>query len=187
MPKSVPEVINKVKYLSVNFYTIQARWLSQHVGSMSSCAKCIVQFLTHCHPYNSCLLHQTLHRNIVKILQNFDISFFIVIQHYYVQQYENLTFLFSFRGDSSNNSGDLFDDGMKSLKRLLPLYDTGWGSLYDLRHFTTHVAPNRARWDYHTTHITQLLLLATIDTDPVISSTAQRWKDYMNGHRAKHN
>ncbi|XP_042214711.1 D-glucuronyl C5-epimerase B-like [Homarus americanus] len=92
-----------------------------------------------------------------------------------------------FSGDSSNISGDLFEDGMRSLKRLLPLYDTGWGSLYDLRHFTTHVPPNRARWDYHTTHITQLLLLASIDTDPVISSTAQRWKDYMNGHRSKHN
>lgn len=92
-----------------------------------------------------------------------------------------------FSRDSSNKSRDLFEDGMKSLKKLLPLYDTGWGSLYDLRHFTTHVAPNRARWDYHTTHITQLLLLASIDTDPVISSTAQRWKDYMNGHRAKHN
>ncbi|XP_071527790.1 D-glucuronyl C5-epimerase B [Panulirus ornatus] len=92
-----------------------------------------------------------------------------------------------FSRELSNNSGDLFENGMRSLKRLLPLYDTGWGSLYDLRHFTTHVAPNRARWDYHTTHITQLLLLASIDTDPVISSTAQRWKDYMNGHRAKHN
>lgn len=88
---------------------------------------------------------------------------------------------------SSNNSGYLYEDGMKSLKKLLPLYDTGWGSLYDLRHFTTHVAPNRARWDYHTTHITQLLLLASIDPDPVISSTAQRWKDYMVGHRASHN
>ncbi|XP_066966223.1 D-glucuronyl C5-epimerase B [Macrobrachium rosenbergii] len=92
-----------------------------------------------------------------------------------------------FSTGTSNNSGDLFDEGMKSLKKLLPLFDTGWGSLYDLRHFTTHVAPNRARWDYHTTHITQLLLLASVDSDPVISSTAQRWKDYMVGHRASHN
>ncbi|KAK7016803.1 hypothetical protein SK128_003002 [Halocaridina rubra] len=89
--------------------------------------------------------------------------------------------------DSNNNSGDLFLEGMKSLKKLLPLFDTGWGSLYDLRHFTTHVAPNRARWDYHTTHITQLLLLASVDSDPVILSTAQRWKEYMVGHRASHN
>ncbi|KAG0726059.1 D-glucuronyl C5-epimerase B [Chionoecetes opilio] len=92
-----------------------------------------------------------------------------------------------FSNDDSGNSRALFESGMKSLKTLLPLYDTGWGSLYDLRHFTTHVAPNRARWDYHTTHITQLLLLASLDPDPILSSTALRWKDYMNGHKAKHN
>lgn len=89
--------------------------------------------------------------------------------------------------ESNSNGAELFADGMVSLKKLLPLFDTGWGSLYDLRHFTTHVAPNRARWDYHTTHITQLLLLASIDDDPVLSSTAQRWKEYMAGHRASHN
>ncbi|KAK8384878.1 hypothetical protein O3P69_014445 [Scylla paramamosain] len=92
-----------------------------------------------------------------------------------------------FSNDESDNSRELFDIGMRSLKTLLPLYDTGWGSLYDLRHFTTHVAPNRARWDYHTTHITQLLLLASLDPDPILSTTALRWKDYMNGHKAKHN
>lgn len=91
------------------------------------------------------------------------------------------------RLESNSNGAELFADGMVSLKKLLPLFDTGWGSLYDLRHFTTHVAPNRARWDYHTTHITQLLLLASIDDDPVLSSTAQRWKEYMAGHRASHN
>ncbi|KAK4298907.1 hypothetical protein Pmani_028777 [Petrolisthes manimaculis] len=95
--------------------------------------------------------------------------------------------------NSSSSSGQdtiadrLFREGMRSLKTLLPLFDTGWGSLYDLRHFTTHVPPNRARWDYHTTHITQLLLLSSLDPDPVLSSTAERWKDYMNGKRAKHN
>ncbi|CAL4115809.1 unnamed protein product [Meganyctiphanes norvegica] len=87
----------------------------------------------------------------------------------------------------SNIAEDLYEAGMNSLKKLLPLFDTGWGSLYDLRHFTTHVAPNLARWDYHTTHITQLLLLASIDDDPVLASTAQRWKEYMVGHRASHN
>lgn len=81
----------------------------------------------------------------------------------------------------------LYSAGMKSLKALLPLYDTGSGSIYDLRHFTLGVAPNLARWDYHATHINQLLLLATIDDDPILESTAARWTSYMKGKRAPHN
>lgn len=49
------------------------------------------------------------------------------------------------------------------------------------------VAPNLARWDYHATHVNQLLLLATIDNDPFLAQTAERWKSYMFGKRAKHN
>nr|CAG4641504.1 EOG090X0272 [Eurycercus lamellatus] len=41
----------------------------------------------------------------------------------------------------------LFDQGMQSLKKLLPLFDTGSGSVYDLRHFTLGLPPNIARWD----------------------------------------
>ncbi|GBP96548.1 hypothetical protein EVAR_71455_1 [Eumeta japonica] len=52
---------------------------------------------------------------------------------------------------------------------------------------TKGVAPNLARWDYHATHVNQLLLLATIDSDPIITQTAERWKGYMFGKRAKHN
>lgn len=87
----------------------------------------------------------------------------------------------------SNEAGKLFDQGMISLKKLLAFYDTGSGSTYDLRHFSLGIAPNLARWDYHATHVNQLLLLATIDKDPVISQTAERWKDYMKGIRAQHN
>lgn len=87
----------------------------------------------------------------------------------------------------STEAGQLFDDGMIALKKMLTLYDTGSGSTYDLRHFSLGIAPNLARWDYHATHVNQLLLLATIDKDPVISQTAERWKDYMKGIRASHN
>ncbi|XP_076762423.1 D-glucuronyl C5-epimerase isoform X3 [Xylocopa sonorina] len=44
-----------------------------------------------------------------------------------------------------------------------------------------------ARWDYHSTHISQLLLLNTIDNDPIFTTTAERWIGYMNGKRAAHN
>uniref|UniRef100_A0A336LG24 heparosan-N-sulfate-glucuronate 5-epimerase n=1 Tax=Culicoides sonorensis TaxID=179676 RepID=A0A336LG24_CULSO len=87
----------------------------------------------------------------------------------------------------STDAGQLFDNGMIALKKMLTLYDTGSGSTYDLRHFSLGIAPNLARWDYHATHVNQLLLLATIDKDPVIKTTAERWKDYMRGIRAQHN
>ncbi|XP_047528008.1 D-glucuronyl C5-epimerase B [Vanessa atalanta] len=81
----------------------------------------------------------------------------------------------------------MFDDGMLSLKTLLPLFDTGSGSFYDLRHFTLGVSPNIARWDYHATHVNQLYLLAGLDPDPILINTAKRWEGYMQGKRAAHN
>jgi heparosan-N-sulfate-glucuronate 5-epimerase len=84
-------------------------------------------------------------------------------------------------------AGLLFEQGMESLKKMLTLFDTGSGTVYDLRHFTLATSPNIARWDYHTTHLNQLLLLATIDDDPIFPTTAERWKGYMLGKRAMHN
>ncbi|XP_034478535.1 D-glucuronyl C5-epimerase B isoform X2 [Drosophila innubila] len=90
-------------------------------------------------------------------------------------------------GKIAREAGKLFTQGMYSLKKMLLLYDTGSGTSYDLRHLSLGVAPNLARWDYHATHVNQLLLLATIDSDPLIAQTAERWKGYMFGKRAKHN
>ncbi|CAH1773655.1 unnamed protein product [Owenia fusiformis] len=87
----------------------------------------------------------------------------------------------------SGEAEKLFKQGMTSLKHMLPLFDTGLGSIYDLRHVTLGVAPNRARWDYHSTHINQLLLLSTIDNAPILKNTAERWTGYMIGKRAAHN
>ncbi|CAF99885.1 unnamed protein product, partial [Tetraodon nigroviridis] len=81
----------------------------------------------------------------------------------------------------------LFSHGMESLKAMLPLFDTGSGSIYDLRHFMLGTAPNLARWDYHTTHINQLQLLASIDSSPIFRDVVKRWKNYLKGIRAKHN
>lgn len=84
-------------------------------------------------------------------------------------------------------AGQLFSRGMESLKAMLPLYDTGSGSIYDLRHFMLGTAPNLARWDYHTTHINQLQLLASMDNTPIFRDVIKRWKSYLKGGRAKHN
>lgn len=81
----------------------------------------------------------------------------------------------------------LYEQGMVSLKKMLVLFDTGSGTIYDLRHFTLGIGPNIARWDYHATHVNQLLLLATIDRDPLIARTAERWRSYMIGKRSPHN
>lgn len=84
-------------------------------------------------------------------------------------------------------AGVLFSRGMESLKAMLPLFDTGSGTVYDLRHFVLGTAPNVARWDYHTTHINQLQLLASIDNAPIFREYLKRWKTYLKGGRAKHN
>lgn len=90
-------------------------------------------------------------------------------------------------GKDANEATELFDNGMISLKNMLTLFDTGSRTTYDLRHFSLKIAPNLARWDYHSTHINQLLLLNTIDNDPIFTVTAERWIGYMNGKRAAHN
>lgn len=90
-------------------------------------------------------------------------------------------------GERGGEAATLFSRGMESLKAMLPLYDTGSGSIYDLRHFILGTAPNLARWDYHTTHINQLQLLASIDNAPIFKDVVRRWKGYLKGIRAKHN
>jgi heparosan-N-sulfate-glucuronate 5-epimerase len=81
----------------------------------------------------------------------------------------------------------LFQKGIESLLALLPLYDAGSATFYDLRHFTMQTAPKVARWDYHSTHINQLLLLSTIHNNSLLKDTAERWRGYMVGKRAPHN
>jgi heparosan-N-sulfate-glucuronate 5-epimerase len=84
-------------------------------------------------------------------------------------------------------AGQLYSEGLKSLEKMLPLYDSGSGSMYDLRHFALGSAPNMARWDYHSTHINQLLFLNTIENKLIFQTTAKRWISYMKGNRAPHN
>ncbi|GAV05488.1 hypothetical protein RvY_15613 [Ramazzottius varieornatus] len=90
-------------------------------------------------------------------------------------------------GGYRKRARQLFDEGVVSLKALLPLFDTGSGSSYDLRHFTLKGAPNLARWDYHATHVTQLLVMNSIHPDPMFAEFAERWSDYMKGKRSEHN
>ena len=74
------------------------------------------------------------------------------------------------------------------LVAMAPLYDTGAGSTYDLRHFTMGGPPKLARWDYHSTHINLLYVLSTIvpekNNRSMLQALADRWQNYMvSSHR----
>ncbi|CAH8296951.1 unnamed protein product [Schistosoma turkestanicum] len=102
------------------------------------------------------------------------------------------------------------DTGLTSLSRLLPLFDSGSGSFYDLRHLSTDynhrpvkkiesklaknafqlfTGPNRARWSYHSLHIKQLQTLSDLDPTHAIqwNTTADRWIAYLQGFRSLQN
>ena len=87
--------------------------------------------------------------------------------------------------EEGREAARLYEDGINSLKNMIHLYDTGSGSIYDLRHMTLQKAPNLARWGYHSVHIAQLQLLASIDNNPIFKSTLDRWIGYTKGKKGK--
>jgi len=102
-------------------------------------------------------------------------------------------------GEGQLTAMRLYSSGIASLRGMLPLFDTGSGTVYDLRHLTLGgaTAPNRARWDYHATHVNQLLLLSLLlrngsvatdePTAAEFKAIANRWLGYMSGKLAPHN
>ncbi|MFH4978805.1 hypothetical protein AB6A40_005514 [Gnathostoma spinigerum] len=89
--------------------------------------------------------------------------------------------------EQSVEAEKLFKDGLSSLIKFLPLFDTGSGSIYDLRHIGLQTAPNLARWDYHAVHIYLLKWLFNLTKRKELDDVAVRWISYAKGHRAKHN
>ncbi|SES93233.1 D-glucuronyl C5-epimerase C-terminus [Salinibacillus kushneri] len=80
----------------------------------------------------------------------------------------------------------LYNQGIVTLKRMLPLYDLGNRTAYDLTHYTTDGGyPNVAKWGYHITHIHLLSALYSIENDQKMKTILLRWKDYLKGIRAK--
>ncbi|WBX80852.1 D-glucuronyl C5-epimerase family protein [Virgibacillus salarius] len=98
-------------------------------------------------------------------------------------------FMFGLIGlyDLYKQSGDvetkkLYQEGIVSLKRMLPLYDLGSRTAYDLTHYTTDGGyPNVAKWGYHITHIHLLAALNSIEKDAKMNEALQRWKGYLDG------
>ncbi|MEN3772531.1 D-glucuronyl C5-epimerase family protein [Priestia megaterium] len=76
----------------------------------------------------------------------------------------------------------LYNLGITSLKRMLPLYDLGNRTAYDLTHYTTDGGyPNVAKWGYHITHIHLLAALNSIEKDKKLNEALVRWKGYLLG------
>ena len=94
-------------------------------------------------------------------------------------------------GSTGQKAKWLFGNGTRSLVAMLPFYDTGSGSTYDLRHFTMGGPPKLARWDYHSTHVNLMFVLSTVVENEADKETileiAGRWQRYMIGQRADHN
>ncbi|KAH3867688.1 D-glucuronyl C5-epimerase B-like [Dreissena polymorpha] len=90
-------------------------------------------------------------------------------------------------GEALETVTRFYNEGLRSLKAMLLMYDSGTGTFYDLRHLTVGLGPNRARWDYHTVHISQLLQLSRMEDDPLFARTAKRWDEYRVGKWAPHN
>ncbi|XP_059146065.1 D-glucuronyl C5-epimerase B-like [Physella acuta] len=90
-------------------------------------------------------------------------------------------------GEGQRLAERLWSSGLRSLKIMLGMYDSGTGTLYDLRHVINHEQPNRARWDYHLTHIALIQEMAIIDGDAIFHQAASRWIDYLYGTKSKHN
>ena len=89
---------------------------------------------------------------------------------------------------TARRSKELFNEGIRTLIAILPLYDNGFGTFYDLRHIAMPgVEPNRARWDYHAVHLGQLQLLKRITHSSEIGKILERWTRYVDGIPAKHN
>ncbi len=83
---------------------------------------------------------------------------------------------------------DLYTKGLQSLKLMLPLYDLGDRSAYDLTHYTCGAFPNIARWGYHDTHLNLLMAIYTMTQDKSFLDVYDRWKSYaVSGFRCKHN
>ena len=88
---------------------------------------------------------------------------------------------------NSAEADKLFKDGIETLDKILPYYDLGTFSAYDLSYIThsrlpylqpraPHIAPR-----YHAIHIAQLRALSSVTEDKFLSDRAEKWQGYAEG------
>jgi len=72
------------------------------------------------------------------------------------------------------------DRGFAALKALLPYYDTGKWSTYNLKTFDKQQNGTGARRHYHELHIRQLRWMTKVTNDPFYRTVADRWQRYLD-------
>jgi len=70
---------------------------------------------------------------------------------------------------------NLFDEGVKTLKKNLHKYDKGFWSTYDL---AKTELPGIASWYYHNLHIAQLKIMHKLTNEKVFLEYAEKWEKY---------
>ena len=70
----------------------------------------------------------------------------------------------------------LFEQGLNTLKKVLPMYEGGYCSRYDLAYITA--APRKGHMDpfYHPIHVNQLIAMNSIHPSKVFEYYIQEWK-----------
>ena len=72
------------------------------------------------------------------------------------------------------------DRGIAALRALLPYYDTGNWSTYNLKRLDAQVNGTRAKRNYHEIHIRELRWYAKITGDNFFLMYANRWQRYLD-------
>ena len=75
----------------------------------------------------------------------------------------------------------IFERGAATVEALLPRYDCGWWSLYDLYHLEVSTPRNPATAHYHDIHIQQLNVLHAITGREAFAVVGRRWTAYQGG------
>ncbi|MDQ0255339.1 hypothetical protein J2S74_002721 [Evansella vedderi] len=78
----------------------------------------------------------------------------------------------------SNLAGDYFKQGIKTLKHILPYYDLGEHTTYDLAHLVYGLEPKVAGY-YHKVHIYLLYVLHSITGENILKHYFQLWSSYV--------
>jgi D-glucuronyl C5-epimerase C-terminus len=78
----------------------------------------------------------------------------------------------------ASNARSYFDRGIETLKRILPYYDIGGFTAYDLGYITYHKNPY-VNPSYHSAHVFLLYALASITDDVELSKYEKLWASYV--------
>lgn len=85
----------------------------------------------------------------------------------------------AYRGKENNVSNEYFKKGILTLKKILPYYDIGGFTAYDLGYITHKVKPH-VGVGYHAVHIYLLHALYTVTSDESLHEYEQLWASYVN-------